>query len=168
MARWVCPACDRHFGNQNQSHTCVPGNDLELTFAGYPVSHREICDEIIECLEQMGPLHVDPVTVGVFLKGERKLGELRPKQRWVSLALVLPDRVEHHRIRRHERVSAGRAATSCGSMRSGTLTTRCAAGWRWRTTRRPTDPAAWRTADCLQPAALSRWHRALTTRPDTR
>lgn len=108
MARWVCPACDRHFGSQNQSHTCVPGNDLELTFAGYPASHREICDEIIECLEQMGPLHADPVTVGVFLKGERKLGEVRPKQRWVSLALMLPDRVEHHRIRRHERVSAGR------------------------------------------------------------
>ncbi len=110
MARWVCPACDRHFGSKNQSHTCVPGNDLELTFAGYPVGHREICDEIIECVAEMGPLHVDSVTVGVFLKSQRTLAEVRLKQRWVSLELVLPDRVELPRIRRHVRISANRVA----------------------------------------------------------
>lgn len=105
MTRWTCPSCDREFGARNQAHVCVPGNTLDETFARYPRGHRDICDAVIACLSELGPLHVDPVSVGVFLKTRRKLAEVRPKQRWVSLELVLPDRTEHPRITRHVRIA---------------------------------------------------------------
>ena len=106
--RWTCPNCDREFGKRHQSHTCIPGNDLATTFARFPPGHREICEQVIATLRAMGPLHVDAVMVGVFLKSQRKFAELRPKQRWVSLELVLPDRVDDPRITRQSRLSEGR------------------------------------------------------------
>ncbi len=38
----------------------------------------------------LGPVHEDAVSVGVFLKSDRKLAEVRPRSRDVWLALYLP------------------------------------------------------------------------------
>jgi hypothetical protein len=70
------------------------------TFDGFPPDHLRICTKIIEYLHTLGPLHVDAVRVGVFLKTQRKMAEIRPKRRWVSLALVLPEALDHERIAR--------------------------------------------------------------------
>jgi hypothetical protein len=51
-------------------------------------------------------VHVDAVQVGVFLKHERKLAELRPKARSLELALVLPHDLHDARIARSLRTSA--------------------------------------------------------------
>ncbi len=108
MPRWTCPRCDREFGRANQSHTCLPGGSVEETFRGRSPVQREIYDAIVEHLESLGPLHADSVQVGVFLKRDRKLAEVRPMARSLSLYLVLPRVVDDPRIIRTMRVSAQR------------------------------------------------------------
>ncbi|MEV0618629.1 DUF5655 domain-containing protein [Nonomuraea sp. NPDC050404] len=97
MTRWVCPECDREFARTRQSHVCVPGCTVEETFAPHPPVYREIYDRL---LDGLGPVHEDAVRVGVFLKSEHKFAEIRPKARSLSLALVLPRRVEHPLVSR--------------------------------------------------------------------
>ncbi len=48
----------------------------------------------------LGPVHEDAVGVGVFLKRDRKLAEVRPRSRDVSLALYLPRPVPDPRFSR--------------------------------------------------------------------
>jgi hypothetical protein len=43
-------------------------------------------------------VHADAVRVGVFLKHERKLAEVGPMARSLSLELVLPRRVDDTRV----------------------------------------------------------------------
>ena len=102
MPRWTCPRCDREFGRANQSHTCVPGCTVDASFAGRPPRLRGVYDEIVAHLLDLGlgPVHEDAVGVGVFLKRDRKLAEVRPRSRDVSLALYLPRHVPDPRFSR--------------------------------------------------------------------
>jgi hypothetical protein len=86
----------------------VPGNSVADTFAGRPPVQRQIYEAILARLRPLGPLHIDAVRVGVFLKNEQKLGEIRPMARALSLLLFLPYPIEHVRILRRETVSTGR------------------------------------------------------------
>jgi hypothetical protein len=90
VPRWTCPRCDREFGRARQAHTCVPGCTVDATFAGRPPELRLIYDAILEHVLSLGPVHEDAVGVGVFLKSDRKLAEVRPRSRDVTLALYLP------------------------------------------------------------------------------
>ena len=108
MSRWRCPACDREFSRTNQSHTCVPGNSVDDTFAGRSEVQRGIYDAIIGHLRTLGPVHEDSVRVGVFLRHEDKLAEVRPRSRDVLLHLVLPYALDHARVARREQISTGR------------------------------------------------------------
>jgi hypothetical protein len=107
MSRWTCPACDREFGRAHQSHVCVPGCTVDECFEPWPPAWREIYDVLFAHLETLGPVHADAVRVGVFLKSDRKLAEVRPKARSLSLELVLPRAVDHPRISRRIRGSGG-------------------------------------------------------------
>lgn len=100
MGRWICPWCEREFGRRHQAHVCVPAGEVDL-----PPAQRAIYDEVTAFLATLGPVHVDAVRVGVFLKRDRKLAELRPKARWLSLELMLPRRLDHPRVTRTIRVS---------------------------------------------------------------
>lgn len=51
-------------------------------------------------LETVGPVHLDVVSVGIFLKNPRKFAELRPKDRWVALSFTLDRRARHPTITR--------------------------------------------------------------------
>jgi hypothetical protein len=98
VPRWTCPRCDREFGRANQSHTCVPGGTVDAAFAGHPARMRAVYDAIMTHLLGLGPVHEDAVGVGVFLKRDRKLAEVRPRWRDVSLTLYLPRPVDDPRI----------------------------------------------------------------------
>ncbi len=100
MPRWTCPRCDREFGRAQQSHTCVPGCTVDATFAGRPPQLRAVYDAIFAHVRGLGPVHEDAVGVGVFLKRDRKLAEVRPRSRDVSLALYLPRPVPDPRFSR--------------------------------------------------------------------
>ena len=85
--RWTCPRCSRQFGRANQGHDCRPGVDVDAVFAGRPPEQRAAYDAVLAHLRTLGEVHEDAVGVGVFLKRTRKLAELRPKQRWLTLTL---------------------------------------------------------------------------------
>jgi hypothetical protein len=108
VSRWVCPACEREFARTHQSHVCVPGCTLDECFAGRPPVQRAIYDELAAHLATLGPVHVDVVRVGVFLKAERKLAEVRPRARALSLNFVLPRVVHQPRIARRIPLAGGR------------------------------------------------------------
>jgi hypothetical protein len=108
MSRWVCPECEREFGRQRQSHVCVPGCTTDQTFEGKPPEFREIYQALVDYVETLGPVHLDVVRVGVFLKRDRSFAEIRPKVRSLSLSFVLPRRIEHPRIARSIGVSGGK------------------------------------------------------------
>jgi len=73
---------------------------LEEYFASGPERERPIFDAVMEHLDAVGPVHVEPVAVGIFLKRARSFAELRPKQRWVALSFSLRRTVRHRLIKR--------------------------------------------------------------------
>lgn len=81
---------------------------MDESFAGKPPVQRAIYETIVDHLESLGPVHVDAVGVGVFLKAEAKLAEVRPKARSLNLALALPRPVTDARIARRLPGTAGR------------------------------------------------------------
>lgn len=106
MARWMCPECGREFANRNQGHFCAPGVPVDRVFSGRPPAQRDIYEELIEFVATLGPVHADSVSVGVFLKTDRKLAEIRPMARALSVNLALPRRLDTPRVARVYR-SAG-------------------------------------------------------------
>ncbi len=105
---WACPACDRRFRRTGQSHDCAPAMSLEEYFSTGPAHERPIFDAVMAHLDTVGPVHVEPVSVGVFLKRSQSFAQLRPKDRWVALSFSLPRRVEHERITRKVELYHGR------------------------------------------------------------
>ena len=81
-------------------HDCAPGLTLAEYFASGPAHERPVFDAVIAHLETVGPVHLDIVSVGIFLKNPRKFAELRPRDRWVALAFSLGRRTAHPTITR--------------------------------------------------------------------
>ena len=107
VARWVCPQCDREFANR-QSHVCVTGITVSELLGRHPAWMGAAYAVIIDHLRSLGPIHEDTVSVGIFLKSDRKVAEFRPRVRTVLLWFFLPHPLEHPRLGRTERVAAGR------------------------------------------------------------
>lgn len=97
---WTCPQCQRLFRRAGQSHECAPALSLEEYFSTGPDHERPIAEAVISFLRTVGPLHVEPVSVGIFLKRTQTFAQLRPKDRWVALSFSLPRPVHHERITR--------------------------------------------------------------------
>jgi hypothetical protein len=100
MAGWTCPKCGRHFARNRQSHDCAPGLTLEEYFATGPAHERSVFDAVMAHLDNVGPVNLDIVSVGIFLKNPHKFAELRPKDRWVALSFTLDRRAPHPAITR--------------------------------------------------------------------
>jgi hypothetical protein len=100
LTRWVCPRCDRVFARAKQGHDCLPGTTVDKLFASKPPWQREIYESIAAHVATVGPMHADAVGVGVFLKVPQKFAEVRPKSRWVSLYLRLPEEQHDRRVAR--------------------------------------------------------------------
>jgi Domain of unknown function (DUF5655) len=106
MASWTCPSCGRLFGRRNQSHECEPAMTLEEYFSTGPARERPIFDAVLEHLESVGPVQVEPVAVGIFIKRERSFIELRPKKNWVAMSFPLSRVIDHPKIARKVRTGA--------------------------------------------------------------
>lgn len=100
MTAWICPDCGRQFGRRKQSHECAPAMSLDEYFATGPAAERPIFEAVLGHLESLGPVHVEPVSVGIFLKRARTFAELRPMARWIGLWLVLSREIDSDRIAR--------------------------------------------------------------------
>lgn len=79
---------------------------VDQYFSTGPDHERPVFDAVLSHVETLGPIHVEPVSVGIFLKSSGSWLELRPKTRWVTLSLPLSRRVTDARISRRP-VDAG-------------------------------------------------------------
>ncbi|MGH9259244.1 MAG: DUF5655 domain-containing protein [Acidimicrobiales bacterium] len=108
MSSWTCPECHRRFGRRNQGHECAPAMSLDEYFATGPERERPIFEAVMAHLDTIGPVHVEPVSVGIFLKRSRRFAELRTMVRWVALSFSLPHPVDSPKIARRVAVSGHR------------------------------------------------------------
>ena len=73
---------------------------LDEYFSTGPAPERPIFEAVMAHLDAVGPVHVEPVSVGIFLKRGRGFAELRPKRDWVALSFSLRRSVHHRLISR--------------------------------------------------------------------
>jgi len=71
---------------------------LEEYFSTGPPRERPIFEAVLGHVRTLGPVHVEPVSVGIFLKRVQTFAELRPKDKWVALSFSLARTVQHERI----------------------------------------------------------------------
>ncbi|MGH9126908.1 MAG: DUF5655 domain-containing protein [Acidimicrobiales bacterium] len=100
MESWVCPDCGRRFRRQRQSHECAPALSLEEYFSTGPAFERPVFEAVMAHLATLGPVHVEPVSVGIFIKKSGGFVELRPMTRWVAMSFMVPRRINSPRIAR--------------------------------------------------------------------
>lgn len=108
MPAWDCPRCGRRFSRREQSHECAPAMTIDEYFSTGPSRERPIFEAVMEHLRTIGPVHVEPVSVGIFLKRARSFAQLRPMQQWVALSFSLPRTVRHRSISRKPIAHGGR------------------------------------------------------------
>ena len=96
----MCPECGRQFGRTNQGHECAPAMSVEEYFSTGPPFERPVYDAVMAHLGTVGPVHVEPVSVGIFLKRSRTFAELRPMTKWVAVSFSLSRTVQSHRVAR--------------------------------------------------------------------
>lgn len=108
MSGWTCPACGRRFARVRQSHECAPAMSLEEYFSTGPVFERPVFEVVVAHLGTLGPVQVEPVSVGIFFKKAGGFAELRPMRRWVALSFSLRRPVAHRTIRRVVQPYGGR------------------------------------------------------------
>ncbi len=73
---------------------------LEEYFSTGPERERPIFEAVLAHLESLGEVHVEPVSVGIFIKRSGGFVELRPKVRWVAMSFPLSQPIDHPRIAR--------------------------------------------------------------------
>jgi hypothetical protein len=82
----------------NQLHECAPGMTEAEYFATGPAHERPVFEAVMAHVETLGPVHVEFVSVGIFLKRAQTFAELRPLERWVAVWFLLPRPVSHRLI----------------------------------------------------------------------
>jgi hypothetical protein len=65
-----------------------------------PPHERAVFEAVLAYLETLGPVHVEPVAVGIFIKHEQSFVELRPKRNWVAMSFPLSRVVDHSKVAR--------------------------------------------------------------------
>jgi len=97
---WTCPRCQRRFRRAGQGHECAPAMTLDEYFSTGPERERPIFEAVMAHLDTVGEVHVEPLSVGIYLKRAGTIAVLTPMTRWVALGFSLPHRVESRRIAR--------------------------------------------------------------------
>lgn len=105
---WECPECGRTFARTRQGHECAPAMTLEEYFSTGPERERPIYEAVKAHLDTLGPVIVEPVSVGIFLKRPATVAQLRPATRWVDLTFSLGRQVRHAQIVRKPTAHNGR------------------------------------------------------------
>jgi hypothetical protein len=77
-------------------------------FATGPARERPIYEAVRAHLDALGPVIVEPVSVGIFLKRPGRIAQLRPATKWVDLTFSLNRPVRHPLIVRKPQAYSGR------------------------------------------------------------
>jgi hypothetical protein len=83
---------------------------VDAYFADRPSYEWEIYEAVVGHLQGVGTVDVEAATVGILVKRRRTFVELRPKQKWVELSIMLTRPIDDPRVSRRIVVSRGRFA----------------------------------------------------------
>jgi Domain of unknown function (DUF5655) len=81
---------------------------LDEYFSTGPARERPIFEAVMAHIATIGPVDVEPVSVGIFLKRSRTFVELRPMTKWVALSFSLGRTETDPRIARRLKGSTNR------------------------------------------------------------
>jgi hypothetical protein len=76
---------------------------LEEYLATGPEFEAPIVHAVLDHVRSLGPVHVEPVSVGILVKRSRGFAELRPMVRWEALSFAAARPIESDRIARRQR-----------------------------------------------------------------
>jgi hypothetical protein len=107
---WTCPACGRSFGRVGQSHSCAPAGTLDESFTNRPDWQRQAYERIAAHLRSLGPVVIEPVSVGVFFKRARSFAEVRPMKTALRVEFLLSRHLDDPRVVKSLPMSANRIA----------------------------------------------------------
>lgn len=79
---------------------CVPALTIDEFFAHGHERERPIFEAVHDHLRSLGPVDVDPVSVGILFKNGPVFAELRPRKQWVAVTFTLPTALESERLSR--------------------------------------------------------------------
>lgn len=81
---------------------------LDDYLATGPPFERPVVEAVLAHVRSLGEIHVEPVSVGVFVKAAGSWLELRPLTKWVALSFPLPRAVSSRRFTRKVALWNGR------------------------------------------------------------
>ena len=81
---------------------------VEEYFSTGPPFERPVFEAVLAHLSTFGEVHVEPVSVGIFLKRSRTFAQLRPMTQWVAVSFTLTRTIQSARIARKV-IDAGRS-----------------------------------------------------------
>ena len=96
---WTCPHCERPF-SRKRAHVCAPGLPLAYWLDEQPEAQRRAAERVLAIARGIEGLVVEAVSVGVFIKRERSIVELRPRAKWLQLSFVIAATIDSPRITR--------------------------------------------------------------------
>ena len=96
---WTCPRCDREFATR-RAHVCEPGLPVDYWLAERTEPQRRAAEAVLAVARAIPGLVIEAVSVGLFVKRERTIVELRPKVKWLQLSFVTAAHVASPRIAR--------------------------------------------------------------------
>ncbi len=79
---------------------------VEVWLDALPEPHRRAADAVLAIVRRHAGIIIEAVTVGILIKRDRTLIELRPKQRWLQLSFVSPATITSKKIARSIEVAA--------------------------------------------------------------
>ncbi len=97
---WDCPECGRRFARRGQGHECAPAMSIDEYFSTGPAHERPVFEAVMAHVGTLGPVHVEPESVGIFLKRAQCFAQLRPMRAWVALSFSLRRVATHPTITR--------------------------------------------------------------------
>lgn len=83
-------------------------SDVSYLFEGKSSTVFEIYRAILEKLEEIGPIVIEPKKTSIHLKSKSAFGGVHPKKNWLDFNLVMDREVKDSRIVRVEKVSTNR------------------------------------------------------------
>ena len=88
----------------------MPATTVDAVFDNRPDWFRDAFARISRHVERLGPVVIEPVTVGVFIKRRRTFAELRPRVGRLEAGFLLSRTLESPRVSRTVPLSANRVA----------------------------------------------------------
>lgn len=80
---------------------------LELRLEAFPPAQQRAARAVLKLVGRKPTIAIEAVDVGVFVKRERTIIELRPKTKWLSMSIVTNAPIDDPRITRTYELSRG-------------------------------------------------------------